>query len=225
MVLVSSRSEIDDIAKEGVVHLTMLLKVIRRNYPSCCFPVIFNAKDPVRDVIEPAVKSTLSQLNYAQKYGKNTSSITVTSSMASVLNSQVGCHVYKESDWNDGAYQAAFLSTVLPGYVYSAIVPTPESLDKLKAASSANLFLLAHVRGVERADKTDGERYVSNAGAYHFQQALNASRKTFTDHEHIILEAQTDYYDGSQTTRELNIQYNSFEDVVLSTVNSVKHFY
>jgi len=143
------------------------------------------------------------------------------------------------------------LSTVLPGYVYSAIVPTPESLDKLKAASSANLFvsyfyrrkpdilallfsrwpssmllkLLAHVRGVERADKTDGERYVSNAGAYHFQQALNASRKTFTDHEHIILEAQTDYYDGSKTTRELNIQYNSFENVVLSTVNSVKHFY
>ena len=33
------------------------------------------------------------------------------------------------------------LSTVLPGYVYSAIVPTPESLDKLKAASSANLFV------------------------------------------------------------------------------------
>jgi hypothetical protein len=53
----------------------------------------------------------------------------------------------------------------------------------------------------------------------------NALRKTFADRKHIIVESQTDYYDGSKTTRELDIQYNSFEDVVLSTVNSVKHFY
>jgi hypothetical protein len=87
------------------------------------------------------------------------------------------------------------------------------------------LKLRAHVRGVERTDKTDGERYMSNAGAYDFQQALNASRKAFADRKHIIVKAQTDYYNGSQTTRELHIQYNSFENVVLSTVNSVKHFY
>lgn len=85
---------------------------------------------------------------------------------------------------------------------------------------------------IERVDKTDGERHVLNAGAYDFQQGIDVLRKTFPDTKDIIVEGQTgkykdltNYYDGSKATRELDIQYNSFEDVVLSTVNSVKHFY
>jgi nucleoside-diphosphate-sugar epimerase len=128
-VLVSSRSEIDDIAKEGVFDSAVKGNVLScmsiifamnmliifwvaslddETIPHVASPVIFNAEHPVRDVIEPAVKGTLSQLNSAQRHGKNVKSIVVTSSIASVLNSQVEAgHVYTESDWNDGAYQAA----------------------------------------------------------------------------------------------------------------------
>lgn len=150
------------------------------------------------------------------------------------------------------------LSTILPGYVYGAVIPTPETLEDLKAASSANQVInyfsganqdptltlqplsfvdvaqvgLAHVRAIEGGHKTDGQRYLLNAGAYDFQQAVDVLRKTFPNRKDIIVEGQTGKYkdlstpyDGSQATRELDIQYNSFEHVVLSTVNSVKHLY
>jgi hypothetical protein len=140
-------------------------------------PVVFNAEDPIRDVIELAVKCTLSLLNSAQTYEKNVKSIVVTASIASILNSQVEAgHVYTESDWNDGAYQAALkhkengeaidgmlayvaskneveravwrfrkekslLSLFPPFYLDTStalLFLFPETLEDLKAASSAN---------------------------------------------------------------------------------------
>jgi nucleoside-diphosphate-sugar epimerase len=150
------------------------------------------------------------------------------------------------------------LSTILPSYVYGAILPPPKTLEAVKAASTAHYVIdffdgtaqdptftktpvsfvdvvdvaRAHVKAVELAEKANGQRYLLNAGPYDFQEAVDVLRKHFPERQNVIVKGQPgkyknipNEYDGSKVTRELGIQYNSFANTVLNTVNSVKHLY
>jgi len=70
-------------------------------------PATFTPEDPIRDVINPAINGTISLLQSAHKYGKKVKHIVITSSVASVVGTDVNPdHVYNEEDWNDGAMKA-----------------------------------------------------------------------------------------------------------------------
>jgi len=150
------------------------------------------------------------------------------------------------------------LTTILPSFVYGTVIPTPQTIDAVKSASTAvqiiNLFTgdtqdltmkfqpvayidvgdvaRAHVLAIEKADVADGQRYLLNAGPYDLQQAVDVLRKNFPERHHIIAKGEpgnytkeANRYDASKATRELGIQYKKFDNVVLDTVNSVKHLY
>lgn len=249
-------------------------------------------------MITPAINGTLNLLNSAHKYGKNVKSVVVTSSVASVLNSQVEPeHIFTESDWNDVAYQTVLklkengqpidgflayvaskneaeralwrwkeevkpafaLSTVLPSFVYGAIIPTPQTVEAVNATSTAPMIISfftgenqdpssspvpepayvdvvdvgrVHVRAIELGEKADGERYLASGGVGSFQEAVDIIRKNFPERKDIVTVGQPGNYkdlkhkfDNSKATRELGIKFNSFENVVLNTLNSVKHVY
>lgn len=261
-------------------------------------PVTFNAEDPIRDVITPAINGTLNLLNSAHKYGKNVKSVVVTSSVASVLNSEAEPgHIFTESDWNDVAYQTVLklkesdqpidgflayvaskneaeralwrwkeevkpafaLSTILPSFVYGAIIPTPQTVEAVNATSTAPMIISLftgqnqdpssspvpepsyvdvvdvgrmHVRAVELGEKVDGQRYLASGGVGSFQEALDIIHKNFPKRKDIVAVGQPGSYkdfqhafDSSKAIRELGIKFNSFENVVLNTLNSVKHLY
>jgi len=150
------------------------------------------------------------------------------------------------------------LSTILPAFVYGAVIPTPQSLQAITAASTAQQVInyfsgdnqdptftiapvsfvdvidvaRAHVKAIELGEKANGQRYLLNAGPYDFQEAVDVLRKHFPERQNIIAKGQPgryknipNEYDGSKVTRELGIQYNTFANAVLNTVNSVKHLY
>jgi dihydroflavonol-4-reductase len=63
-------------------------------------PCIITVKDPQKDLVDPAVKGTLSALQAAVNDG-NVKRVVVTSSVASVAEHGGNGKVYNESDWND----------------------------------------------------------------------------------------------------------------------------
>lgn len=69
-------------------------------------PFHFNAQDPYKDLINPAVAGTKSMLNSAKKYGKNVKHVVVTSSVAAIYGPPKGDgYIYSEADWNDKAVE------------------------------------------------------------------------------------------------------------------------
>jgi nucleoside-diphosphate-sugar epimerase len=259
-------------------------------------PVIFDAVDPIKEVIELAVSSTLSLLNSAHKYGKNVKHVVVTSSVASIVDGKASPdHVFSEADWNDTAFQAVLetkkngqpippflaytaskneaeraiwrfkaeekpsfaISTILPSFVYGAILPPPQNEKEVQANTTAkeivfyysgenqdpskdlglNAFVnvtdvgLAHVRAVERVDKSDGQRYLLNSGPFSFQESVDILRESFPERQNIIAKGQpgkkidANRFDHSKSVNELGIQYADFKTTVLDTIDSVKHLY
>jgi nucleoside-diphosphate-sugar epimerase len=261
-------------------------------------PVNFAPKDPINDVIEPAISGTRSILNSAHKYGKNVKHVIVMSSVASILNLDLDpSHALNEEDWNDGAMelvkqfqetgqdlmegiaymaskneservlwqfrkekQPSFtLTTLLPTWVYGTIIPPPATEQEVKAASTAKLLVdyfsgenqdarfayplqgwvhvtdvaRAHLLVIRNADKTDGERYVLNAGKYSFQRVVDILREHFPERRNVIAKGEPSNYpepmrniDGSKITREIGLQYYSdFEQTVLDTIKGVEQFY
>jgi nucleoside-diphosphate-sugar epimerase len=70
-------------------------------------PTNFSPEDPIRDVINPAVKGTLSLLQSAHSYGKNVKHVVVTSSSSTILDqTDESPRVYTEKDWNDKVYES-----------------------------------------------------------------------------------------------------------------------
>lgn len=62
-------------------------------------PYVLNAKDPQKDLVEPAVKGTLNVLKAAAG-AKTVRRVVVTSSMAAITDEPEGEHVLTEADWN-----------------------------------------------------------------------------------------------------------------------------
>jgi len=63
-------------------------------------PFFHNPKDPLKDLVEPALKGTLNVLNSVEKAG-STKRVVLTSSIAAVASFSVPPdHVYSEKDWN-----------------------------------------------------------------------------------------------------------------------------
>ncbi|KAI9288345.1 hypothetical protein BC943DRAFT_316310 [Umbelopsis sp. AD052] len=230
-------------------------------------PVGVSSDDPIKDVVEVAIKGTTSLLNSAQKYGQNVKSVVVVSSVASVLDSSVPEeYVYDEKNWNDGALKTVIelkekgkaispfiaymaskneaeravwkfkednkpsftLSTVLPTYLYGAIVPTPRSIGDVHAASTAN-YIVKYYTGenqdykqvlppvgfvsivdvarasiliIEKNDVSDGQRYLLNAGPYSFQQIVDIMRKNFPERQSIIVKGEPGNYEKANLPKQ-----------------------
>jgi nucleoside-diphosphate-sugar epimerase len=91
---------------------------------------------------------------------------------------------------------------------------------------------IAHVLAIQHADKADGQRYITSQGAYSNQQTVDVLRREYPDRKDIIAKGEPGNYrlpsvkvDGSKITRELGLQYDDFETVLLQTIESVKHLY
>ncbi|CCG81033.1 Ketoreductase [Taphrina deformans PYCC 5710] len=77
---------------EGIIHIAS--------------PFHFNATDPYKDLINPAVKGTQSLLDSAHRNGQNVKHIVVTSSVAAIYGpAKTENYVYTEEDWNDKAVE------------------------------------------------------------------------------------------------------------------------
>lgn len=267
-----------DDAVKGTAHFTVYLKVEFKFIKNIDYtdveaiahvasPVGVSSDDPVKDVVEVAVKGTTSLLNSALKYGKNVKSVVVVSSVASVLDSSVPEeYLYTEKNWNDGAIKTVLelkakgeainpfiaymaskneaeravwnfkenkkpsftLTTVLPTYLYGAIVPTPRSVADVQAASTANYIVKfytgenqdykqvlppvgfvsiadvarASVLIVEKNDVSDGQRYLLNAGSYSFQQIVDILRKNYPERQSIIVEGEPGNYEKANQPKQ-----------------------
>ncbi|KAG2180185.1 hypothetical protein INT43_003974 [Umbelopsis isabellina] len=259
-------------------------------------PVVFETKDPYKDVINPAVKGTLNLLKSAHEHGKNVKHVIVTSSVASVLERAPDGYVYTEADWNKGAIEAvkeayekkqsmenvpayraskaeaelalwkfrdekkpAFtITTILPSFVFGTILPPPKNQQAVEAASTPKFLInyylgiskdptfsvgssayvnvvdvaRAHVLAVENASKADGERYITSAGAFTYQEVVDILRRVYPERQDIIAVGQPGQYkspattvDGGKITRELGLTYVGLEQTIIETIESVKHVY
>ncbi len=63
-------------------------------------PYVLDARDPQRDLVEPAVQGTRNVLSAAKKAG-TVRRVVLTSSMAAITDEPEGDHVLTEADWND----------------------------------------------------------------------------------------------------------------------------
>lgn len=67
-----------------------------------------NVDDPIKEIIDAAVKGTVNLLRSVQQRGKIVKHVVITSSIASIPNSNAEPgYVFTENDWNDVAYQTA----------------------------------------------------------------------------------------------------------------------
>ncbi|KAI9286175.1 hypothetical protein BC943DRAFT_359352 [Umbelopsis sp. AD052] len=85
-------------------------------------PVGVESEDPMKDVVNVAIKGTTSILNSALQYGKNVKSVLVVSSLASLLDPTVPeKYTYTEKDWNDAAIKSMIdlkeKGESIPGFV------------------------------------------------------------------------------------------------------------
>jgi dihydroflavonol-4-reductase len=62
-------------------------------------PYVLDAKDPQRDLVDPAVKGTINVLSAARK-APSVKRVVLTSSMAAITDEPEGDHVLTEADWN-----------------------------------------------------------------------------------------------------------------------------
>ncbi|KAG2181508.1 hypothetical protein INT44_008323 [Umbelopsis vinacea] len=222
-------------------------------------PVIFTPKDPFADVIDPAIKGTLSLLNSAHKYGKHVKHIVVTSSVASIMDpNRPAGHVYTEADWNDEAmktiqrqtergetfesrlaYRASkneaeraiwkfreekqpsfTLATILPSFVFGAILPPPTTTKAVDATSTPKMLIdyytgesqdatfvagsssfvdvvdvaVAHVLALQNAQKADGQRYITSQGPFTKQEVMDILRREYPDRQNIIVKGEPGKY-------------------------------
>jgi nucleoside-diphosphate-sugar epimerase len=149
------------------------------------------------------------------------------------------------------------ISTILPSFVYGALLPPPSTVQEVQANTTAKDIIfyysgenqdpskdlglhafvdvtdvaLAHVRAVEKGDKSDGQRYLLSSGTFTFQQTVDILRENFPERQNVIAKGQpakndkVHRFDNRKSVRDLGIQYKDFNTSVLTTVDSVKHLY
>ncbi|KAK9471510.1 uncharacterized protein V1510DRAFT_420119 [Dipodascopsis tothii] len=84
-------------------------------------PFHFKVTDPVKDLLDPAMKGTLNILNAIKTYAPQVTRLVLTSSFAAIVNAAEGAwpgHVYTEADWNPVTWEEA--TTTTPQTTYRA---------------------------------------------------------------------------------------------------------
>ncbi|OZJ04763.1 hypothetical protein BZG36_01839 [Bifiguratus adelaidae] len=64
-------------------------------------PFHFNAEDPIKDMMNPAVDGTINLLNAAYQHGNNVKHVVITSSVAAIAWAAKPGYTFTEKDWND----------------------------------------------------------------------------------------------------------------------------
>lgn len=108
------------------------------------------------------------------------------------------------------------ISTILPSFVYGALLPPPTTVQEVQANTTAKDIVfyysgenqdtssdrplssfvdvtdvaLAHVRAIENGEKSDGQRYVLSSGGFTFQEAVDILRENFPERQNIIAKGQ-----------------------------------
>ncbi|KAK9360979.1 hypothetical protein V1504DRAFT_406804 [Lipomyces starkeyi] len=73
-------------------------------------PFHFKVTDPVKDLLDPAIKGTTSILQAAKKFAPQVKRVVITSSFAAIVNGSKGDwpeHTYSEADWNPVTWEEA----------------------------------------------------------------------------------------------------------------------
>jgi nucleoside-diphosphate-sugar epimerase len=133
--------------------------------------------------------------------------------------------VWKFKDENTPSFT---LTTVIPSWIYGAIVPTPRTAADVDAASTAsyvaqfytgesqnynqvftpvgfvNVADVTHATLliVEKNDISDGQRYILNAGTYSFQEIADILRKNFPERESIIVKGEPGNYEKANQPKK-----------------------
>jgi nucleoside-diphosphate-sugar epimerase len=112
------------------------------------------------------------------------------------------------------------LTTILPSFVFGAILPPPKTNQAVNAASTPKFILkfytgefqdptfslgsssfvsvvdvgLAHVLALQNAKKADGQRYIISQGAYSNQQTVDILRREYPERQNIIAKGEPGNY-------------------------------
>lgn len=150
------------------------------------------------------------------------------------------------------------ITTILPSYVFGTILPPPKNQQAVEAASTPRFIIKyylginkdpsfsignaeyvnvvdvarAHVLAIQKASKADGQRYITSARAFTFQEVVDILRRIYPERHDIIAVGQPGQYkppsttiDGGKVTRELGLTYVDLEQTIIETIESVKHVY
>lgn len=90
----------------------------------------------------------------------------------------------------------------------------------------------ANVRAAQLGKEMDGERFILAAGHFCFQQLADTLRKCFPERSDIITKGNPGQYtlpaqivNGTKAQRVLGIEYADIEQVIVHTIDSLKHLY
>ncbi|OZJ02835.1 hypothetical protein BZG36_04356 [Bifiguratus adelaidae] len=114
-------------------------------------PLRMDIKDPLKDMVYPAVNGTTNVLNAAYTYGTNVKHVVVTSSLAAVAWSAKAGYTFDEKDWNDEPvnYIQAWTEgdDIHPGMAYMAAKNAAErAVWEFRAAKNPK-FGIATIQG------------------------------------------------------------------------------
>jgi len=106
---------VEDIAKEEAFN-----EAIKSDPPfdyvlHTASPFHFNVQDPVKDLLDPAIKGTIGILKAIKAYAPSVKRVVITSSFAAIINPEAHAKVYSEADWNPITWEE---SLIAPGNAY-----------------------------------------------------------------------------------------------------------
>lgn len=98
---------VKDVAEDGAFD-----EAVKSNPPfdyvlHTASPFHFNVQDPVKDFLDPAIKGTTGILKAIKAYAPTVKRVVVTSSFASIVNSEQHPPVYSEEHWNPVTWEQA----------------------------------------------------------------------------------------------------------------------
>ncbi|KAK9455155.1 hypothetical protein V1511DRAFT_499613 [Dipodascopsis uninucleata] len=144
-------------------------------------PFHFRVTDPVKDLLDPALKGTGSILNAIKKNGPQVKKLVVTSSFAAIVDSKYGArpgYTYSEADWNPVTWEEAIGND--PSTTYRASKTFAEKsvwdfLEKEKPGFTVTTINPPLVWGPMIHNVTKESINTSNANIY---SLINGSLKT-----------------------------------------------
>lgn len=74
-------------------------------------PFHFNVTDPVKDLLDPAIKGTTGILKAIRAYAPTVKRVVITSSFAAIINAKQHAKEYSEENWNPVTWEEALQDT------------------------------------------------------------------------------------------------------------------
>jgi len=98
---------VEDIAKDGAFD-----EAIKSDPPfdyvlHTASPFHFNVQDPVKDLLDPAIKGTTGILKAIKSHAPSVKRVVITSSFAAIINANAHEKVYSEANWNPITWEEA----------------------------------------------------------------------------------------------------------------------